>query len=603
MGNLNLKMEKLKRTHYCGTLGIKDEGKEVVLTGWVQTRRDLGGVIFIDMRDRTGLIQVVFNPEVSKEAHNLAHYLRPEYVIAVGGKVSMRPEGTENPRIGTGEIEVIAEKVSILNEAKTPPIPIDDEVEISEDRRLKYRYLDLRRPSLQGNIFFRHRVMKATRDYLNSKGFIEVETPFLTRSTPEGARDYLVPSRLNPGHFYALPQSPQLFKQLLMISGFDRYYQIVRCFRDEDLRADRQPEFTQIDMEMSFVDEEEIFRIVEGMFSYIFSKVLDQEISIPFERLTWKEAMDRFGTDKPDTRFPLELRDVTEIFRGSQFRVFSQIVDSGGVVKALRLPGQAGMPRSELDRMQGEENLRKYFNVHTGLKGVAWTKVQEENWHGPVAKNLSSSEKERLKEATCLHEGDLLLMVAGNTDLVNASLDIIRNHFGKVLYPDCFKGFKFIWITDFPLLEYDEREKRFVSMHHPFTAPLEEDLRILEQSPLKVRARAYDLVLNGVEVGGGSIRIHKREIQQKVFRVLGISDKEAMEKFGFLLEALEYGAPPHGGIAFGFDRLIMLLCNAKSIRDVIAFPKTQKGSCLLTDAPATVDQKQLDELWIQIRKR
>lgn len=600
---MDLKPDILKRSHYCGTLRKKDEGRDVVLAGWVQTRRDLGGVIFVDLRDRTGLIQVVFNPEISREAHDIAHRLRPEHVIALKGKVSIRPVGTENLKIETGEIEVLAESLSILNEAKTPPIPIDDEVEISEDRRLKYRYLDLRRPSLQRNLFIRHRAMKATRDFLDSQGFIEVETPFLTRSTPEGARDYLVPSRINPGHFYALPQSPQLFKQLLMISGFDRYYQIVRCFRDEDLRADRQPEFTQIDMEMSFVDEEEIFQVVEGMLSYMFSQVLHQELSIPFGRLTWKEAMERFGTDKPDTRFPLELKDTTEIFRGSSFRVFAKEIDEGGVVKAMKLPGQARMPRSELDRLQGEENLKRYYNVHTGLKGVAWIKIQDGNWQGPVAKNLTSSERERLQEVTDFKEGDLLLMVSGRRDQVNASLDVLRNHFGKVLYPDSFAGYRFLWITDFPLLEYDEKEGRLVSMHHPFTAPLDEDIYLLEDRPLDVRARAYDLVLNGVEVGGGSIRIHRRETQQRVFRALGISDQEAIEKFGFLLEALEYGAPPHGGIAFGFDRLIMLLCGARSIRDVIAFPKTQRGACLLTDAPARVDQRQLDELWIQIRRR
>ncbi len=600
---MNPKQKDLKRTHYCTGPTRKDEGSEVVLMGWIQTRRDLGGVIFIDLRDRTGLIQVVFNPEVSSEAHSKAHRLRPEYVIAVKGKVSLRSKETVNPKLATGDIEVLVDSLSILNEAKTPPIPIEDETETGEDRRLKFRYLDLRRPSLQGNLITRHRAMQSIRRFFDGQGFVEVETPFLTRSSPEGARDYLVPSRVNPGQFYALPQSPQLFKQLLMIAGFDRYYQIVRCFRDEDLRADRQPEFTQIDVEMSFIDEEDIFMIVEGMLADLFQQVLDLKIDTPFERLQWREALDRFGTDKPDTRFPLELVDVTEIFRGGAFKIFARIIDDGGIVKALNLPGQAQMPRSDLDRMQGEENLRKYYDVQTGLKGVAWIKLQGGNWQGPIAKNISPKDKERLIDRISLQEGDLLLFAAGKEELVNQSLDVLRNHFGRILHGDQLTGYRFVWVTDFPLLNFDEKEGRLVAVHHPFTAPREEDLPLLDEKPLEARARAYDLVLNGIEIGGGSIRMHQKESQQKLFRALGISDQEASDKFGFLLEALEYGAPPHGGIAFGFDRLVMLLCEAKSIRDVIAFPKTQRATCLLTGAPALVDPKQLEELWIQVRQK
>jgi aspartyl-tRNA synthetase len=566
--------------------------------GWIQTRRDLGGVIFIDLRDRTGIIQVVFNAEVSSEAHRMAHRLRPEYVIAVKGKVSLRSAETQNPKLATGDIEILADSLSILNEAKTPPIPIEDDAEIGEDRRLKFRYLDLRRPSLQRNLITRHRSMQSIRHFLNTQGFVEVETPFLTKSTPEGARDYLVPSRVTPGQFYALPQSPQLFKQLLMISGFDRYYQIVRCFRDEDLRADRQPEFTQIDLEMSFVDEEAIFLLVEGMLSHLFQQVVDLKISTPFDRLTWREALDRFGTDRPDTRFPLELVDVTGIFRGGAFKIFARLIDDGGIVKAMNLSGQAQMPRSDLDRMQGEENLRKYYDVQTGIKGVAWIKFQGGKWQGPIAKNLSEKDRERLIDMIRLQEG-----AAGEEGVVNQSLDVLRNHFGKIIYGDQMTGYRFVWVTDFPLLEFDEKEQRLVAVHHPFTAPREEDLPLLDDQPLAAKARAYDLVLNGIEIGGGSIRIHQKESQRRLFRTLGISDQEANDKFGFLLEALDYGAPPHGGIAFGFDRLIMLLCNAKSIRDVIAFPKTQRATCLLTEAPTLVDPKQLEELWIQLRHK
>lgn len=600
---MNPKQKNLKRTDYCTDPTRNDEGSEVVLMGWIQTRRDLGGVIFIDLRDRTGLIQVVFNPEVSSEAHRKAHSLRPEYVIAVKGKVSIRSKETENPKLPTGDIEILVDFLSILNEAKTPPIPIEDDAETGEDRRLRFRYLDLRRPSLQGNLITRHRAMQSIRRFFDDQGFVEIETPFLTRSSPEGARDYLVPSRVNPGQFYALPQSPQLFKQLLMIAGFDRYYQIVRCFRDEDLRADRQPEFTQIDVEMSFIDEEDIFVIVEGMLADLFKQVLDLKIDTPFERLQWREALDRFGTDKPDIRFPLELAEVTEIFRGGAFKIFARIIDDGGIVKALNLPGQAQMPRSDLDRMQGEENLRKYYDVQTGLKGVAWIKLQGGNWQGPIAKNIPTKDKERLIDRISLQEGDLLLFAAGKEELVNQSLDVLRNHFGRILHGDRLTGYRFVWVTDFPLLNFDEKEGRLVAVHHPFTAPREEDLPLLDEKPLEARARAYDLVLNGIEIGGGSIRMHQKESQQKLFRALGISDQEASEKFGFLLEALEYGAPPHGGIAFGLDRLVMLLCEAKSIRDVIAFPKTQRATCLLTEAPSLVDPKQLDELWIQVRHK
>ena len=588
------------RSHDCGTLGHNHTGIKVTLMGWVQRRRDHGGLIFIDLRDRAGITQVVFDPQRNAEAHQRAHSLRPEHVIGVRGKVRLRPEGMTNPKLETGEIEVVVHEYRLFNTSLTPPFQVEPDVDAGENLRLRYRFLDLRRPNIFQNLLRRHHAAQAVRHYLNDLDFLEVETPVLTRSTPEGARDYLVPSRLNPGKFYALPQSPQLFKQLLMVAGFERYYQIVKCFRDEDLRADRQPEFTQVDMEMAFVNEEKIFEITEGLLHHVFKKILGYELEIPFPRLTYDEAIARYGTDKPDTRFGLELVDVTPAFADSNFRVFAKLIDAGGVVKALNLKGQANLPRSDLDKMQGKENLANHYDVQTGAQGVAWIKVQENNWQGPVAKNLSDSEKKLLAETAGLETGDLIIFVAGEPGVVNPTLDILRGYFGRRLNLLSTEHYCFTWITRFPLLEYDLAEKRYVAVHHPFTSPAEEDLGLLAAQPEKVRSRAYDLVLNGYEIGGGSIRIHDHDLQQQVFKALGINEDEAQHKFGFMLDALKYGAPPHGGIALGFDRLVMLMCRAQSIRDVIAFPKTQKAACAMTQAPESVSLEQLLELSLKL---
>jgi len=568
--------------------------------GWVQRRRDHGGLIFIDLRDRAGITQVVFDPQRNAEAHQRAHALRPEHVIGVRGEVRLRPEGMTNPKLKTGEIEVMVDEYRLFNTSLTPPFQVETDVDAGENLRLRYRFLDLRRPHIFQNLLRRHHAAQAVRQYMNDSGFLEVETPVLTRSTPEGARDYLVPSRVNPGKFYALPQSPQLFKQLLMMAGFDRYYQIVKCFRDEDLRADRQPEFTQVDMEMAFVNEEQIFKITEGLLQHLFEKVLGHKLEIPFARLTYDEAIARYGTDKPDIRFGMELLNVTPVFATSNFRVFAQLIEAGGMVKALNLKGQANLPRSDLDKMQGKDNLANHYDVQTGAQGVAWIKVQENNWQGPVAKNLSDGEKDLLAKTAGLEPGDLILFVAGESKMVNPTLDILRGHFGRRLNLLADKQYCFTWITHFPLLEYDLAAKRYVAVHHPFTAPAERDLEILANHPEKVRSRAYDLVLNGNEIGGGSIRIHDHDLQQQVFKVLGIEEDEAQHKFGFMLDALKYGAPPHGGIALGFDRLVMLMCGADSIRDVIAFPKTQKAACPMTQAPEKVSLEQLLELSLKL---
>jgi len=560
--------------------------------GWAHRRRDHGGVIFIDLRDRTGIVQVVFNPETGKDVHTEAHKIRSEFVLAVKGVVRKRPAGMENPALKTGEIEVLVSDLEILNESKTPPFSFDEE-DISENIRLKYRYLDLRRPAIQQNLFLRSKLAAATRNYFNDNGFIEVETPFLTKSTPEGARDYLVPSRISKGMFYALPQSPQLFKQLLMISGFDRYYQIVKCFRDEDLRADRQPEFTQIDVEMSFITENDIINIMEGLMAEIFRHCLNRELPLPFPRLGYFDAINRYGKDNPDVRFGLELTDLTNILRESNFKLFREVIAKGGVVKAIKLDNTSTLSRKELD------DLRDYVSIY-GAKGLAWARVNAADWTSPIYKFLSTEEVGNINKQVSASAGDIIFFVADVPRVVHDSLGNLRLHLAKKLKLYKPDDLSFVWITEFPLMEYSEAEKRYVSMHHPFTSPYNEDLSGLTTSPDKVRARAYDLVLNGSEIGGGSIRIHRKDIQNQVFSVLGLSDEEARSKFGFLLDALEYGAPPHGGIAFGLDRLTMIMTGAESIRDVIAFPKTQKAACLLSDAPSKVSIEQLMELSLKI---
>ena len=584
----------MRRTHHCWELGADDVGKEVVLMGWVHRRRDHGGVIFVDLRDREGLTQVVFNPKVDKKIHAKAHAIRNEYVLAVRGKVDHRPADMINPKLKTGEIEVTATELKILNPAKTPPFLIEDEIDVSETVRLKYRHLDLRRSEMQKNLILRHRVSAAVRGYLNQQGFLDLETPFLTRSTPEGARDYLVPSRVNPGEFYALPQSPQIFKQLFMISGFDRYYQIVRCFRDEDLRADRQPEFTQIDIEMSFVGEDDVMNLSEGMMAQLFKEILGIKLKRPFSQLTYEEAVGRYGLDKPDTRFGFELKDISDIVAGSNFKVFANAVKKGGIVKALNAKGCIDFSRKEID------DLTEFVAVYRA-KGMAWIKVKENKWQSPITKFFSDEEKHALAERIEMEPGDLIFFVADQPKVVNEALGHLRNHLGKTLGLIDENEYHFLWVTRFPMFEYDETEKRLQALHHPFTSPLEEDYERLKDEPLSVNSRAYDLVLNGFEIGGGSIRIHQRSIQEKVFEALNMDRKTYEGKFGFLLEALDSGAPPHGGIAIGYDRLVMLMCGESSIRDVIAFPKTQKAACLLTEAPSETSKTQLDELYLKLK--
>jgi len=584
---------ELQRTHQCGTLNLNHVNEEVVLSGWVQKRRDLGRLIFIDLRDRSGLVQLVLNPEISEEAHRLGDQLRSEYVVAVKGKVIKRSEDTINSKIATGEIEVEVNQVQLLNTAKTPPFMIQDDLDIDETVRLKYRYLDLRREEMKQVFILRHKISAYIRNFLDKHGFLDIETPMLTKSTPEGARDYLVASRKHPGHFFALPQSPQLFKQLLMVSGFERYYQITRCFRDEDLRADRQPEFTQVDIEMSFMPLQEFQDLMEEMMAGLLKETIGYEIERPFLRMTYQEAMDRYGSDKPDLRFGLELKDVSDIVKNSEFKVFRHAIEQGGQVKGINAKGCAGYSRKEIDE------LTKYV-AKFGAKGLAWIAVKEDEVKGSIVKFFAEDELKQLQERFEAEPGDLLLFVADSKKIVADALGNLRLKLGKDLDLIPKDTFKFLWITDFPLLSYDPEEQRYVAEHHPFTMPKSEDIELLETDPVKVRAQAYDMVLNGYELGGGSMRIYKQDIQEKMFNALGFTKEEAWEKFGFLLEAFEYGTPPHGGIAFGLDRLVMILAKRNNLRDTIAFPKTANANCLLTGAPTLVDDKQLMELHLEI---
>lgn len=578
------------RTHRCGELREAHVGEEVQLKGWVQKRRDLGSVIFIDLRDRMGVVQIVCNPEISANAHEVAEKVRNEYVLDIKGTVVKRDPSTVNENIATGAIEVHVQEMEILNEAKTPPFPIENNIDVSEDVRLKYRYLDLRRPEMLETFKLRHRITKMMRDFLDEQEFFEVETPILTKSTPEGARDYLVPSRVHPGEFYALPQSPQLFKQLLMVSGFERYYQVARCFRDEDLRADRQPEFTQLDIEASFLDKEDLLPMMEEMMKKIMKEVKGMEIETPFPRLKYVDAMNRYGSDKPDTRFGMELVDVTEIVKDSDFKVFASVAKSGNPVKGICVKGgNEKFTRSEID------GFLDYVKIY-GAKGLAWIKVEEDGLKGPIAKFFNDEEKQALLEAFGAEAGDLLLFVADKAKVVYDSLGNLRLKLGKQLGLIDESKFNFLWVTEFPLVSYDEEAKRYVAEHHPFTRPMDEDLQYLETDPSKVRAQAYDLVLNGYELGGGSQRIYNRDVQMKMFAALGFSEERAREQFGFLLDAFEYGTPPHGGIALGLDRLIMILTGRSNLRDTIAFPKTASASCLMTSAPGEVSTEQLVEL-------
>ncbi|PLY03780.1 MAG: aspartate--tRNA ligase [Desulfuromonas sp.] len=586
-----------KRSHYCGDLRAEHIGQEVCLMGWVHRRRDHGGLIFIDLRDRTGIGQLALDPDRDLKSHTRAEAVRNEFVIAAKGKVSPRPEGTVNPSMKTGDVEVEITELKILNPAKTPPFMLDEYTEVAENLRLKYRYLDLRRETVQQNLIMRHKVAQTVRNYLTDNNFLEIETPVLTKSTPEGARDYLVPSRVNPGNFYALPQSPQLFKQLLMVSGFDRYFQIVKCFRDEDLRADRQPEFTQIDCELSFVDHDDVMSIMEGMIAAIFQNSLGIELQLPMPRMTFNEVLERYGVDNPDLRFDMELVNITEIVKGCGFKVFADVAAKDGLVKAINAKGCATFSRKELD------DLTAFVGIY-GAKGLAWVKIQEDgSWQSPIAKFFNKDELAAIGQALSAEPGDLLMFVADTATVTNEALGRLRGHLGQKLGLADPKEYRFVWVTEFPLLEWDGEERRHVAVHHPFTAPLDEDIPLLETDPGKARAKAYDLVLNGSEIGGGSIRIHDQNVQSRMFALLGIDDEEAREKFGFLLDALEFGAPPHGGIAFGLDRIMMILTGADSIRDVIAFPKTQKATDMMSEAPGVVDEKQLRELGIRLARK
>ena len=581
-----------RRSHGCGLVTKTDVGQEIILCGWVARRRDHGGLIFMDLRDRSGIVQVVFSPEEAGDCFKDAESVRSEFVLKVFGKVQLRTSETINQNIATGEVEIICHKLEILNTAKTPPFYIQDNVDVDENIRLRYRYLDLRRPEMQKNFMLRHKVTKLMRDYFDTRDFIEVETPILTKSTPEGARDYLVPSRVNPGKFYALPQSPQLFKQMLMVAGMERYFQIARCFRDEDLRADRQPEFTQLDVEMSFVEREEVIEMMEEMVKFIFAGATGKTVKTPFVRLSYQEAMDKYGSDKPDLRFAMEFINMSEVVQGSDFKVFNDVLQAGGEVKALNVKGRADIPRRELD------GLVEYV-ANYGAKGLAWMMITDEGVKSPIAKFFSEEKLQAICTQAEAQAGDLLLFIADKPAVVAQALGNLRLEMAARQGLINEDELSFLWVVDFPMFEYDEEDKRYVAMHHPFTSPLDEDLVHLDGDLTKIRAKAYDMVLNGTEIGGGSIRIHKRAIQEKVFKAIGLTEEESKQKFGYLLDAFEYGTPPHGGIAFGLDRLVMIMAKRNSIRDVIAFPKTQSATCLLTQAPSEVADKQLEELHIR----
>ena len=586
----------LKRTKYCGEVSKEDIGKKITLMGWAAKYRDLGGVLFVDLRDRTGIVQVVFNETCDKEVFKNAEKIRSEYVIGIEGEVRQRSSETVNKNIKTGEIEVIVSNLVIYSKSETPPFYIEEDIDTNEQVRLKYRYLDLRRPDMQKNIILRHKACKIARDYFDKQGFLEIETPMLQKSTPEGARDYLVPSRVHQGSFYALPQSPQLYKQLLMLSGYDRYFQIARCFRDEDLRADRQPEFTQIDLEMSFVECEDVMTVNEGMLKEMFSKTLGIEIETPFLRMPYSEAMERFGSDKPDTRFGLELIQMSDVVENCGFKVFSVVVKNGGSVRAINVKGASDkLSRRDLD------SLTDFVKIYRA-KGLAWFVVNEGEIKSPVTKFLTEEETNAILDRAGAEIGDVVLFVADKDEVVFQALGALRLELGKRLDLIDKTKFNFLWVTEFPLFEYSEEEKRYVAKHHPFTAPMDEDLELLETAPEKARAKAYDVILNGCELGGGSIRIYDSELQEKMFKALGFTHEQAWSRFGFLLEAFKYGVPPHGGMAYGLDRLIMLLTGSDSIRDVMAFPKVQNASELMSNAPDVVDPKQLIELGISIVK-
>jgi len=591
-------MSGLKRSHMCCDVAEAAVGSEVTVMGWVQRRRDLGQLIFIALRDRTGIVQAVVDGNSEEALFKKAETVRSEYVLAIRGRVAARTPENINENMKTGKIEIIADEVKILSESETPPFQIEESVSANDELRLKYRYLDLRRPNIYKNIVLRHKVCQVARQFLSNEGFLEIETPMLTKSTPEGARDYLVPSRVHPGKFYALPQSPQLFKQLLMVSGMDRYFQIARCFRDEDLRADRQPEFTQIDMELSFIDQEDIMDINERLIKTEFKEVLGIDIQTPFKRMTWKEGMERFGSDKPDIRFGMELKNISDIVAGTDFAVFKSALDAGGSVRAINAEGCGHMPRKQIDQLV--EFVKTYK-----AKGLAWITVNDDgSIKSQIAKFFTPQKLDEIVEAMGAKAGDLILICAdAKNKVVFDSLGALRLEMSRRLNLTRSDDYKFLWVTEFPMLEWDEEENRFVAEHHPFTSPMDEDLALLDTDPGAVRAKAYDMVLNGIELGGGSIRIHRSDIQKKMFKIIGLTDETANTKFGYLLEAFKYGVPPHGGLAFGLDRLVMLMCGASTIRDVIAFPKVKDATCLLTDAPNTVDQQQLDELSIAIAEK